>query len=406
MRTILHCDLNNFFASVECRDLPELKKIPIAVCGNVEERKGVVLAKNELAKAFGITTGEPVWQAMQKCRTLKTVPPHFERYLYFSKEVQKIYARYTDLIEPFGIDECWLDVTGSERLFGTGEEIAHAIKDTVKRELGLTISVGVSFNKIFAKLGSDLKKPDAVSVITQENFKEKLWRLPVESIIGVGRATLSKLQRYGIYTIGDLAATNEDFLKRQLGVHGEQLKKAANGWDVSSVCGENTRREVKTVGNSTTCIKDLESDDEVWRVLLELSQSVGRRLRAENLSALGVQISIKRNDFKTMEFQAPFSEPVRTFLTLAQAGFALFQERYKWERRIRAVGIRAISLIPTGDYYQPNFFGDAQKSQRREKIEDAMDSLEKRYGKGVLVPLSLKNPSCVPDAENKPSFFH
>ena len=213
MRTILHCDLNNFYVSVAMRDNPELQGKTVAVGGSVEERHGIILAKNEAAKKFGIKTGEPIWQAKQKCPNLVVVPPEFKRYTYFSGLVRKIYERYTDLVEPFGIDECWLDVTGSHRLFGTGEEIANRIRKEVKEELGLTISVGVSFNKIFAKLGSDLKKPDAVSSIPYDSFKEIVWPMEVECLLGVGPSTKKKLNDLAIYTVRDLATIDPEILE-------------------------------------------------------------------------------------------------------------------------------------------------------------------------------------------------
>ena len=406
MRTILHCDLNNFFASVECRDNPDLRDVPIAVCGNEEERKGIVLAKNDLAKAFGVKTGEAIWEAKLKCRDLQIVHPHFNRYMHFSKEVYKIYTRYTDMIEPFGIDECWLDVTGSERLFGTGEEIAYKIKETVKKEQGLRISVGVSFNKIFAKLGSDMKKPDAVTVITSKTFKYQIWNLPASEILGVGKATKMKLDRFNIRTIGDIANSDEKFLIRTLGVSGTFLKRAAMGMDDSPVKNQDYEREVKSVGNSTTCIRDLQNNSEVWRIFLELSQSVCHRLREQNLSACGIQITIRNCAFETIEFQQQLEEPLHSSLRLAQAGFKLFLEKYIWEKKVRMLGIRAIALIKTESFVQENFFIDTKKLEQQEKIDETIDTLEKRYGTGIVTPLTLKIPLNIPDQKNKPSFFH
>lgn len=222
-RVILHCDMNNFYASVECMLNPELKNKPVAVCGSVEERHGIVLAKNYAAKAFGVSTGEAIWQAKQKCQDLVIVEPHYEQYIKFSKLAREIYGRYTDQIEPYGMDECWLDVTGSGCM-GTGFEIADEIRRTVKFELGLTISAGVSFNKIFAKLGSDMKKPDAITCIEADSFREKIWCLPAADLLGVGRATEKVLSGYGIHTIGELAATSDDFLKCRLGKNGQKIK--------------------------------------------------------------------------------------------------------------------------------------------------------------------------------------
>lgn len=234
-RVILHCDMNNFYASVECMLNPELKNKPVAVCGSVEERHGIVLAKNYAAKAFGVSTGEAIWQAKQKCQDLVIVEPHYEQYIKFSKLAREIYGRYTDQIEPYGMDECWLDVTGSGCM-GTGFEIADEIRRTVKFELGLTISAGVSFNKIFAKLGSDMKKPDAITCIEADSFREKIWCLPAADLLGVGRATEKVLSGYGIHTIGELAATSDDFLKCRLGKNGLAIKKYAMGWMIHRLC--------------------------------------------------------------------------------------------------------------------------------------------------------------------------
>lgn len=391
MRTILHCDLNNFFASVECKMNPQLKNVPVAVCGSVEERRGIVLAKNELAKACGVKTAEAIWQAQQKCKNLVIVPPQMHLYEEYSKKVYEIYTRYTDMIEPFGIDECWLDVTGSIRLFGSGEEIANKIRETVKKELGLTISVGVSFNKIFAKLGSDMKKPDAVTVIPYESFREKIWGLPCSDMIGVGRATKAKLDRYYIKTLGQLAKTPVDFLQRTFGVMGIELWKYANGKDNSPVCHQNYKREIKSVGNSITLPYDLKNDNDVWLVMFSLAKSVCERMRKDFLCAKGVSIWVKTPDLHSREFQTKLDSPVRTSIQLATAGFELFKENYKWETDVRAIGIRANSVISSFLPRQLNFLEDSKKIENLEKIEDAVDSLKKRYGKNVVIPLSLKN---------------
>ena len=212
-RNILHCNMNNFYASVECMLNPALKEYPVAVCGSVEERHGIDLAKNYKAKAFDVKTGDTVWQAQQKCRDLVIVPPHYEEYIKYSKLARSVYERYTDQVQPYGMDECWLDITGTGSLFGSPVEVANKIRETIKFELGLTISVGVSFNKIFAKLGSDMKKPDAVTVIPKDTFREKIWKLPSADLLGVGRATQRTLDSYGIRTIGALAQTNPEFLR-------------------------------------------------------------------------------------------------------------------------------------------------------------------------------------------------
>ena len=202
-RSILHCDMNNFYASVECMLDPSLRKYPVAVCGSVEERHGIVLAKNYAAKAFDVKTGDAVWQAKQKCKDLVIVPPHYEEYIKYSKLARSVYSRFTDQVEPYGMDECWLDISGTEHIYGSPERVANKIRETIKFELGLTISVGVSFNKIFAKLGSDMKKPDAITVIEKDTFRDKIWGLPASDLLGVGRATQRVLDSYCIRTIGD-----------------------------------------------------------------------------------------------------------------------------------------------------------------------------------------------------------
>lgn len=257
LRSILHCDMNNFYASVECMLDPALKKYPIAVCGSVEERHGIVLAKNYKAKAFDVKTGDAVWQAKQKCKDLVVVPPHYEEYIKYSKLARSVYERYTDQVESYGMDECWLDISGTESLFGSPEKVANEIRETMKFELGLTISVGVSFNKIFAKLGSDMKKPDAVTVIPKDTFKEKIWGLPAADLLGVGRATQRVLDSYCIRTIGDLANTDPDFLRRRLGKNGVVLWNYANGNDLSLVAKKDFVSPIKSVGHGITTVADL-----------------------------------------------------------------------------------------------------------------------------------------------------
>jgi DNA polymerase-4 len=339
---------------------------------------------------MGVSTGEAIWQAKQKCRELVVVPPQHELYEEFSRKTYEIYTRYTDQIEAFGIDECWLDVTGSQRLFGNGEEIAFKIKETVKAELGLRISVGVSFNKIFAKLGSDMKKPDAITVIPFESFHEKIWGLPCSDLLGVGRATNVKLKRYQINTIGELAKTSPEFLSKLLGVCGTQLWRFANGLDSSPVTHQDYNREIKSVGNSTTCCADLVNDCQVWAVLLRLSQTVSERLRKHNLSANGVQISIKTPDLLCHEFQCGLPSSVRTSLQLSRAAFGLFNENFHWDKDIRALGVRAINLTFTDAGGQLCIFDDYKRIEKLERLEDVSDSLKKKYGRDVIFPLSLK----------------
>ena len=291
-RAILHSDLNCFYASVEMMLDPSLRGKAVAVCGSTEDRHGIVLAKSEKAKKAGIKTGMVNWEARQLCKDLIVVPPQYDQYLKYSKLTQAIYQRYTDLIEPFGMDECWLDVTGSRMVCGDAMSIAENIRRSVREELGLTVSIGVSYNKIFAKLGSDMKKPDAITEIRRDTYMEKVWPLHCSEMIYCGRATTAKLAKFGIHTIGDVAQTDPNFLKQLLGVNGVALWRYANGTDSSRVMHRDFVSPVKSVGHGITCVSDLENEEEVWKVILALCQDVGHRLRLHELSARGVQIAV------------------------------------------------------------------------------------------------------------------
>lgn len=395
-RIILHCDLNNFYASVECLLNPALKTHPIAVCGNPENRHGIVLAKNDLAKKYGVKTGEVIWQAKQKCSGLVTVAPHHNYYPHYSKLAKSIYYRFTDQVEPFGIDECWLDVTASTSLFGDGYDIASQIKETIKSELGLTISVGVSFNKVFAKLGSDLKKPDAISQITRSSFKSLIWPLSASSLLGVGPATSRKLLLYGIHTIGELANTSSEFLKKILGENGYLLWTYANGLDTSPVHAYAHTETLKSVGNSITCKQDLLNQDEVWQVFLALSESVSSRLRENQLIASGIQITVKDTHLMVKQFQAhlPFSS--RTSIDLAQISMSLFKRHIKYAVPIRALGVRAINLSPYAAPEQISLFNDETQRIKLENLETTVDNLRHKYGKNIVKKGSLMLESKLP----------
>ncbi len=381
---ILHCDLNSFFASVELKDKPELKGLPVAVGGSVEDRSGIILAKNELAKACGVKTAETIFEAKKKCPNLVILPPHYEKYVKASMAVREIYARYTDLVEPFGLDECWLDVSGSHILFGTSEEIAHKIKEDVKRETGLTISVGVSFTKVLAKLGSDLKKPDAVSVLNRHNYFEIIKDMGVGEIIGIGPATKRALEKMGIFTLGRLAKTDASVLYRHLGKHGIALWQAVNGVECSPVSVYGEVPPPKSISCSRTMPKDLTTNDEVWRALLVLSCDVCRRLRRENFYACGVCISVKTNDLQHREFQMPLELPLVSALSLAEVGFKLFTEKFDWNLPIRAVGIKAINLIDCRLGRQYSLFANSALEDKRDKLSKVSDALEARFGKDIV----------------------
>lgn len=294
-RIILHSDLNAFYASVEQMLHPELKGRPVAVCGSVEERHGIVLTKSQQAKEAGVKTGMAIWQAKERCPKLIVVQPHYDQYLKYSEAAHEIYSRYTDKIEPFGIDEVWLDISDGKRAFENGKDIADEIRETMKSELGLTVSIGVSYNKIFAKLGSDMKKPDGTTVISEERFKEKVWPLPASDLLFVGRATAKRLYSYGITTIGGIAKTDPDYLCSWFGINGVKLWQFANGYDRSRVCNYGYKPLAKSVGHGLTFAADLANNTEVYYALLELAQGIGKKLRATNAAAMVVSICVCNN---------------------------------------------------------------------------------------------------------------
>ena len=382
-RIILHSDMNSFYASVEMMLNPSLRGKAVAVCGSTEDRHGIVLAKSDLAKKAGVKTGMVKWEARQRCPDLVVVPPQYEQYLKYSKLAHEIYYRYTDLVEPFGMDECWLDVTGSG-IFGTGMEIAEQIRKTIREELGLTVSIGVSFNKVFAKLGSDMKKPDAITQITRESFKDMVWPLDASEMIYVGRSTEQKLSRYGIHTIGQLAATEPELLQRWFGINGLKLWRYASGNDTSPVMHKDFVSPMKSIGHGITCNADLRTNEEVFRVLLELSQDIGHRLRVHGLAANGVQVSVRGNDLLGAQYQCKL--PLRTQLPseLSAAAYNLFQQRYYWNTPVRAVCIRAIDLCPQTDAEQLQLMVDYARRDRRVRLEDAIEGIRSRFGKQAL----------------------
>ena len=323
-RVILHCDQNCFFASVELLSHPDLRDVPMAVCGDPASRHGIILAKNEPAKRFGIQTAETVWQARRKCPSLVLLPPHHKLYREYSVRVNELYGQYTDLVEPFGIDESWLDITGSMHLFG-GDPVAIAdeLRRRVREELGLSISVGVSFNKIFAKLGSDYKKPDATTLISPENWQEIVWPLPVGAMLFVGRSAQRTLAQYGVETIGQLAACRPEMLEKLLGKLGRQMHEYANGLDRSPVRPQAEREPVKSVGNGTTFPHDLTRWEEVRAGLAALSDSVAMRLRRQGLYCSGVQVTIKDSSFCSISRQKRLESPTRLMKDIQRAAMEL-----------------------------------------------------------------------------------
>lgn len=379
-RVILHCDLNNFYASVECMYHPELREKPLAVCGSQDLRHGIVLAKNYIAKNYGIITGEAIWQARKKCPGLIVVNPNYSLYLKFSKEAREIYSKYTNLIESFGIDECWMDVTESTKIFGKGEEIAHEIKETIKEELGITASIGVSFNKIFAKLGSDIKKPDAVTSITENNYKQLVWSLPVSELLYVGRSTSRRLYKVGILTIGDLANVPLSFLKNLLGKWGETLWFFANGIDDTPVTPLDFSRTIKGIGNSMTTSRDLINNEDVRVTFCVLSESVAERLRKHNFKARTLQIYIRDNELSSIERQTKLQNTTYISGEIIRTAMELFLSHWNWQNPIRSLGVRATDLVTADSCIQLSLLEDFNKRIKLESLETSIDSIRKRFG--------------------------
>lgn len=379
-RVILHCDLNNFFASVSLLFNPTLRSVPVAVCGDKEQRHGIVLAKNEAAKRCGVKTAEAIFEAKAKCPELVILPPMMDKYKEYSEKAHRIYEEYTDMIEPFGIDECWLDVTGSRLLFGSGEEIADKIRREIKQKLGITVSVGVSFNKVFAKLGSDMKKPDGITVISRENFREKIWRLPISDLLFVGRKTTDRLRSCGICTIGDAAVCSDEMLERLLGKNGLELKRYALGEDNSPVSRQHEKATPKSIGRSVTRQQDFKTPDEIWGMFLSLAREISDSLREQGLYAGGVQVHIRNAALSIKEFSRSYPDSVNGAKIIAERGMELLNEHFGFTEPLRSVGLRAINLRGYQTAIQEDIFGDSEKRETEEKIESSIYELRKKFG--------------------------
>ncbi len=411
-RKILHCDLNNFYASVELQRHPEWKGKPLVVCGDKDARHGIVLAKNAEAKACGVKTGEVLWEAVQKCGAeLIQVPADFAAYLNASKRVRKIYENYTDRVESFGIDECWLDVTNSG-IFGTAENIAYEIKERIKKEIGITASVGVSWNKVFAKLGSDLKKPDAVTVITPQNYKKLVWERPVEELLYVGKQTKQKLHLMNVFTIGDLAQAPEGLLKEKLHVWGAYLKQFANGEDNSPVTKIGEEENVKSIGNSMTNYKDMTTNDEIRALFYLLAESVSARMREGGFSkAQTVRISVRDNNLRTFGKQGKLKHPSRLTKDIAEFAFLLFREVYDWHAPVRGLGVAVADFVFSNE--QLDLFYDRETYEKTDRLEQTVAMIRKKYGKEIIQlgviqkDEALKKASVKEDPSISPDpFFH
>ena len=388
-RIILHSDCNSFYASVECLHHPEIREKPVAVGGDIEQRHGIILAKNQLAKQFHVSTGEAIWQAKQKCPELIVLPPNFPLYLRFSRLARDIYLDYSNRVEPFGLDEAWLDITSSENQKDKGERTAHEIRKRIREELGITVSIGVSYNKIFAKLGSDYRKPDAVTMITKENYRQIAWPLPVSDLLYVGPATKRKLNGFGVHTIGELAQTPVEILRSKFGKIGDILWCFSNGLDSSPVADFQNQPVVKSIGNSTTAPRDLERDEDVKIILYVLADSVARRLREQGLKGRTIHISVRDNSLfsftrqKTLGFYTNLTEEI------AGEALSLFREHYQWKRPVRSIGISVSDLEAGTICSQTSLFCDEVKREKMERLDNTVDRLKARFGTFAVQPAVL-----------------
>lgn len=398
-RIILHCDLNNFYASVECALNPDLKGVPLAVAGSKENRHGVVLAKNELAKSYGVKTGDVIWQAEQKCPNLQVVQPHFDHYMKYSDAVFSLYTEYTDMVEPFGSDECWLDVTGSTRLFGDGKDIADTIRERVKREFGLTLSVGVSFNKVFAKLGSDLKKPDATTVISRDNFKTLIWPLPAADMLMVGRKTSEKLKKLNIFTIGDLAAASEELLASHFGVNGKHIILSARGEDKEPVRKSYVARDIKSVGHGMTAVRDITTPEDGEALIYYLSDLVATRMRKYKVKGGGVSVHVRFSDLSGASKQTTVS-PINTSDKITEAAFALYKTIAN--KPVRTITVTVFDLR-SEEIVQTSMFDTVDT--KNERLEKAIDKLRTKYGKNTISRAALIERDFIYDKTDSEDFL-
>ena len=380
MRTILHSDLNNFYASVECLKNPALKNVPMAVCGDPAARHGIILSKNEPAKAAGVKTAEAIWQAREKCPELVLVGTDFPAYLRYAENMRRIYADFSDRVEPFGLDEAWLDVSN---VGADGQTIAGEIRARAKRELGLTVSVGVSFNKVFAKLASDLKKPDATTCVTVENFRNTVWPLPVRALLYVGPATERRLLARNIRTIGDIAARRPEDLRAMLGKHGETLWTYASGLECDPVAPLGAEALIKSIGNSITPARDLCGDADARELFAVLSQSVGERLLRRGLAGRTVSISIRDSALKTITAQQTLSAPTAISGEIAQAAMQLFHEHWNWSRSVRSLGVCVSALYAQDAPEQLSLLDDGGRT-RALALERTLLALRDRYGRDCV----------------------
>lgn len=395
-RAILHSDANCFYASVEAVLNPALRDKAVAVCGSEEDRHGIVLAKSEKAKRAGVTTGMPCWQAREKCPDIIIVKPHFDYYAKFSEYLHKIYYSYTDYVEPYGLDECWLDVTGSLK---SPMEIAEEIRKRVKDELGLTVSIGVSFNKIFAKLGSDLKKPDAVTEITEENFKEKIWHLPCQELLYCGRSMTERLNRIYVKTIGQIAELSLEYMTHKFGKAGADLWTYANGLDTAPVAHKDYYEPAKSIGHGITCVSDIRKLDEAYKVIYALCQDIGYKLRLSRLRARGVSLTVKYKDLSYQSWQEKLENPTQDEGFIAKIACNMLKSRHNPRHIIRALTVTAINLESETASEQLDMIFDYEGREKKEKLNKALDMIKNEYGRDAIKPAIILDEDKMPKKE-------
>ncbi|MCI8944957.1 MAG: DNA polymerase IV [Clostridia bacterium] len=403
MRKILHCDANNFYASIECMLDPTLKDKYVAVSGNPDKRHGIILAKNQKAKECGVKTGDVIWEAKRKCPNLVLVPPQFDKYVYYSNKIFDIYCQYTDRVEPFGIDECWLDVTGSMRLFKSATAIADELRERIKKEIGITISVGVSFNKIFAKLGSDMKKPDATTLISPDNFKSKVWPLDVSDLLMIGRKTEAKLKGLGINTIGDLANTNVDVLISKFGINGQKIYDNANGNNSEEVRLYYDKHIPKSIGNSTTMPKDVVLRDEAKAVIMALSEMVAIRLRKYGFIAGGVHLGMRFNDLSYVGKQSKLPYKINSASSICDFAMEIY-DSFQHTLPLRLLSVTTFDLSKGEEMQQLSLFDD-ERVEKLRRIDASLDKIREKYGYNALKSASLLEYPFVTDGLEDSDFL-
>lgn len=403
-RLILHSDLNNFYASVECALNPELRGVPLAVAGNPERRHGVVLAKNAIAKKAGVKTGDVIWEAEAKCPGLKIVPPHFDLYTRYSNRIFELYTRFTSQVEPFGPDECWLDCTGSTRLFGDGEEIAKRILAEVKKETFLTVSVGVSFSKPLAKLCSDAAEPDGYFTATRDDYREKLWKRDASDLMMVGRKTVPTLNRLNIHTIGDLALADEKLLSSVLGVNGVKLKHAALGDDGEPVREYDKRRKTESVGHGMTAVKDLLDPEDVRAVICYLSEKIAARMIKYGVKGSGVHVDLRSFELRHASKQMKLSRPTLSSADIADAAFTMAMSLQREHAvPLRTISVSVFDLSPSDGAVQLSMFDE--KQVKRESLEKAIDGIKRKYGRDTIKRANLIARDFIYDKDDDEDFL-